>query len=551
MPTCFLRKKLQTRASKLSSLTAKLSIRSRHVGAMAIGTLISRLTGLFRLSVIAWSLGISTISDIFNLSNNAPNTFFDLLIGGVLASTITPVMVASASRTSRREARRALSAITTITTIALVVSSIIFELLAPIIIRGYYVSNHQPTRDLQIQAATNLLRFFAPQLFFYGIISLATSLLNTKRHFKVPAFAPIANNVVAIATLALFHFSYSHLSESQRLYDLAHGSIPLFVLGIGTTAGVAIQCLVVIIAVLNSNISLSFIFDLRHSAVREIFRLSGWSFGYVVANQISLYVLLALAEGHQSGAVSAYNNSYLFFQLPYGIAAFSVMAAIIPDLSEFYTHGELPNFIATLSKGLRVSVAPLIPFTALYFTAAPAIVTLLLGHGAASQTGIDQTARSLEALGLGLVPFGSFLALVQGLQAARAAKEVFFIYLVENTVNVILALVLVRSFGVFGLSLSVSIAYVIGTIVALLLMTRRGIRPRLMTTILSWTKISIASVAMGIGITYTSHKIPVSRGIGEIVYIGIELLIGGALFLGVLIGSYGISIALKGKSQNV
>ena len=542
---------MQTRPSALTSLTAKLSIRSRHVGAMAIGTLISRFTGLFRLSVIAWSLGISTISDIFNLSNNAPNTFFDLLIGGVLASTITPVMVASASRTSRREARRALSAITTITTLALVVASIVFELLAPIIIRGYYVSNHQPTRELQIQAATNLLRFFAPQLFFYGVISLATSLLNTKRHFKVPAFAPIANNVVAILTLVLFHFSYSHLTESQRLHDLAQGSIPLLVLGIGTTAGVAIQCLVVIIAVLNSNISLSFIFDLRHSAVREIFRLSGWSFGYVVANQVALYVVLALAEGHQAGAVSAYNNSYLFFQLPYGIAAFSVMAAIIPDLSEYYTHGERSNFVTTLSKGLRVSVAPLIPFTALYLTAAPAIVTLLLGHGAATQAGIDQTARSLEALGLGLVPFGSFLALIQGLQAARAAKEVFFIYLIENFVNIILALILVRSYGVFGLSLSVTIAYVVGSIVALGFMTRRKIRPRLMTTILSWSKITIASVAMGLGIVFTSHKIPISRGIGEIVYIGIELLIGGALFVGVLLGSYGLSVTLKGKSQHV
>lgn len=542
---------MQTKTSALTSLTAKLSIRSRHVGAMAIGTLISRMTGLFRLSVIAWSLGISTLSDIFNLSNNAPNTFFDLLIGGVLASTITPVMVASTSRTSRREARRALSAITTITTLALIIASILFELLAPVIMRAYFISNHQPTRDLQLQAATNLLRFFAPQLFFYGVISIATSLLNTKRHFKVPAFAPIANNAAAILTLVIFHFSYAHLTELQRVSGLAHASTPLIVLGVGTTAGVAIQCLVVIVAVLKSNISLSFVFDIRHSAVREIFRLSGWSFGYVVTNQIALYVVLALAEGHEAGAVSAYNNSYLFFQLPYGIAAFSVMAAIIPDLSEYHTHGERSNFVSTLTRGLRVSVASLIPFTALYLTTAPALITLLLGHGAATQVGINQTARSLEALGLGLVPFGTFLALVQGLQAARAAKEVFFIYLVENTVNVALALLLVRSLGVFGLSLSVTIAYMVGTLVALGFMTRRNIRPRLMATILSWTKIGVASVAMGLGILFTSHKIPISRGLNEIVYIGIELLIGGALFVGVLLGSYGLSVTLKGKRQNV
>ena len=42
--------------------------------------------------------------------------------------------------------------------------------------------------------------------------------------------------------------------------------------------------------------------DFRHEAVRTILRLSGWTFGLVVANQVALLVVLALSgQGRARG----------------------------------------------------------------------------------------------------------------------------------------------------------------------------------------------------------------------------------------------------------
>ncbi|CAG4934506.1 murein biosynthesis integral membrane protein MurJ [Acidithrix sp. C25] len=526
---------------KMESLIGNVATRRRNAGAMAIGTIISRVTGLLRLSAIAWALGIYTISDIFNLSNNAPNTFFDLLIGGVLASTIVPVMVKASSRKAKNEVWESLSAITTVTVGALIIATLIFELVAGLIIHGYFLSNHAPNRDLQIRAAINLLRFFAPQLFFYGVISIGTALLNTFRHFAVPAFAPIANNVIAIITLAIFHFSFSSLTEAQKLNSLANGGSLLWLLGIGTTAGVALQCAIVLYAMRGRGFALSVRFDLSNPAVKEITRLSGWTFGYVLANQVSLFFMLTLAEGHSPGSVSAYNNSYLFFQLPYGIAAFSVMAAILPDLAEYYSHHEIGAFRRNLTRGARISVALLIPFSAIYVTMSHQIVQILLGHGAASAIGINLTSKSLIALGLGLPGFGAYLALVQGFQSARRAKEVFWIYFIENLLNIILAIVLIHSYGVFGLALSVSISYSVSAVIAAIVMRRLALSPYLRSLLYSWIRIAIPSLAMGIVIKVVSNYLGASNGAKLIVYIGVELILGSIAFGSVVALGYGIS----------
>ncbi len=91
--------------------------------------------------------------------------------------------------------------------------------------------------------------------------------------------------------------------------------------------------------------------------MRTITRLAGWTFGWVVANQVALVVILALADGAKvPGAVSAYTYAYRFFQLPYGIVAVSVMSAVTPSLSARWARGDLAGLPAP--HGLRAAGDP-------------------------------------------------------------------------------------------------------------------------------------------------------------------------------------------------
>ena len=113
-------------------------------------------------------------------------------------------------------------------------------------------------------------------------------------------------------------------------------------------------------------------------------RLSGWTFGFVVANQVAQFVVILLA-GTAGGAdpVSSYTYAYAFFQMPYGIVAVTIMSVVAPDLAERWSTGQRAAFLARLSGGLRAMLALIIPAALGLLLLAKPAVALLLGHGPA------------------------------------------------------------------------------------------------------------------------------------------------------------------------
>ena len=89
---------------------------------------------------------------------------------------------------------------------------------------------------------------------------------------------------------------------------------------------------------------LTWSFQPRHPAIRSVLRLSGWTVGFAVANQIALVIVLTLARGAGTGAVSAYQYAFIFFQLPYGLIAVSLMTAVLPELATAASDGDNERF---------------------------------------------------------------------------------------------------------------------------------------------------------------------------------------------------------------
>lgn len=466
---------------------------TENAALLAAGTLTSRLTGLARLIVLAIVLGVRPLADAYNLGNNTPNMLYDLLLGGVISATILPVLSARFATAGRRLGAASQSAVLTLGLAALLVATLVFEALAPAIVALYTIANHHGYAADQRTLAVLLLRLFAPQLFFYGAISLFTAVLNLKGNFAAGAFAPVANNVVAITSLALFALRYPHASLGSVL---AHPGA-ILILGLGSTAGVAAQMLVLIPVVARVGIDFRPYLGVRDPAVREMLHLSSWTIGFVVANQVALFVVLAIADA-RPGFVSAYNYAYLFFQLPYAIVSLSIMTALQPRLARLWASRDHAGFAQNLSRGLQASVAIALPLAVAMFVGAPVGIDLVLRYGAVGSHGVSLTAHALQGFALGLPGFVLFLALVQGLQATRNARVVFFLYLLENGINVVLAFVLVRRHGVEGLAGSLAIAYTVAAIAGLAVVVRMGaLRParRILAT---WARVAVVSAVSGV-----------------------------------------------------
>jgi putative peptidoglycan lipid II flippase len=512
------------------------NLRRATVG-MAAGTGLSRLTGVLRVLALAYALGFTRLADAYNLANTTPNMFYDIILGGVLSATFIPVFVDRLANKSEREAWRAISAVVTLSVVVLAGATVVFWIAAPLVITGYTSLAHThgaaavTNLGHEREVATTLLRWFAPQVLFYGLIALATALLNARRRFAAPAWVPVANNLVCVAVLLWFH----HVAGVPSLLGAQLHPSQLVLLGLGTTLGVAVQAALLVPSLGRAQLrQLRWHWEPGHEAVRTVLRLGTWTFGFVMANQIALFVVLALAVGAGGAApVSSYTYAYTFLQMPYAIVAVSVMSAVTPDLSEKWSIGDMAGFRRRMAGGLRAVLAIILPAAMGMLLLAKPAVALLLGHGAGTPNATAATGSALALFALGLPGFCTFLYVVRVLQSMQRTRVAFWLYLIENGINVALAVALVHPLGVRGLALSLSIAYSVAAVCGLVVL-RRWLGtlgpPR------AWyplRRVAAATGFMGIVVLVVSNLSGAETGIGLLVRVIASVTAGIAVYAAV------------------
>ena len=447
---------------------------ARSTALMAAGTLLSRVTGLLRVVVLAATLGIgeSRLADVYNIANVTPNIIYELVLGGILSSIFVPVFVEVRRNRGHRQAWHLARSIMTLTTAVLTGLAVVAILLAPWIVRLYIHSGSPAERAEAQQLATELLRMFLPQIIFYGVGAVMTGLLNAHRRFGVPMFAPILNNLTVVAVAITFH-----LLVGQRVPavgDLDTGQKLL--LGLGTTAGVVAMTMVQWPFLRRIGFRFHAVWDLRDPALRKMAGLSAFTIGYVITNQLGYLVIPVLAYGIQGG-YTAYSTAFIFFQLPHGVFAVSVMTALLPPLSEFAVAKDWDAFRATLSRGVRLTAAVLLPAALGYLALAGPIVRLLLEHGVVTGASTELLTRVLMVFVLGLVPFSTFQLLARAFYALQDTRSVFLLNIASTGTNVVADLVLFallpKPWKVPGLALGHVLAYTLGSTLLLTVLSRR------------------------------------------------------------------------------
>jgi putative peptidoglycan lipid II flippase len=516
-------------STELEASAASRLVRSSTV--VALGTLLSRVTGLVRVGVLAYALGQATLADTYNLANTTPNIVYELLVGGVLSATLVPVFVDHL----RRRDERATSAVFTVTMTVLTALTVIAIVLAPQIARLYSLDTSGARREAQLDVMTFLIRCFLPQMLFYGFTALATALLNARRRFAAAAYAPVLNNVVVVCALLAFTRLATGPQENwvdvERIRD-DRGL--LLLLGLGTTAGIAAMALVLVPALARAGAHLRLVFDWRHEAVRLVVRLSGWTFGYVVANQVALLFVLVLASTGDAGDVSAYQYAFIFFQLPHGLFAVSIMTTITPELARHASAEDRPAMRDDFTLGLRYLLLVVVPSSiALVTLAQPALSVLV--RGGFDEQDATVTADVLQGFAIGLVPFSVYLFTLRGFYAQQDTRTPFMVNAVENTINVLLALALFPALGVRGLSLAYSGAYAIAAVIALVLLSRRIgdlLPPPLRATA---AKSVLAAAALGLVSAWCAGAIGRDSPAEAALAVGVGATAGGLAYVGTLV----------------
>jgi putative peptidoglycan lipid II flippase len=430
---------------------------------IAAGTALSRATGYGRILALAYLMQTtsdpgdkgSALSASYLLANTTPNIIYDLILGGILSATLVPLF----TRAFEENDSDAVNAIVTTATVALVAITAIATLAAPLIVRFYTALRLDPDLDADQyrSVSTTLAYFFLPQIFFYGITAIATALLNARRHFFAAAWAPVLNNIIVIGMLLL---ARSVIDETPSL-DLVQSSASFrWLLGFGATAGVVAMALVLLPALTGAGIRIRWRLDWRHPAIKTLVRLSGWTAGYVVANQIAFLIVTQLAQ-RSAGGFTAYSTMYIFFQLPFGLLAVTVMTTVSPELARDIARRDRDAFRRRVRDGLWLIILLMVPASIVMALFAKPIAQLAGSFG-----DIESSPDILAAFGCGLVGFSAYLYFMRGFYAMHNTKTPFTLNVIQNLLNIVLAYALVGEYGVEGLAWAFSIAYILAAVVA-------------------------------------------------------------------------------------
>lgn len=437
----------------------------RSSGVMALGTLASRGTGFLRTLVLAYVLGVSAgVSAAYNNANTLPNAVYDLMLGGILTSVVVPLLVNAAKRDA--DGGEAYDQrMFTLTTVALAVLTLVATLAAGLLVDLYAHDLTPPVRHLTVIFAF----FFIPQIFFYGVSSLAGGVLNARGHFAAPMWTPVINNVVVIAVLLLFVAAGGIGSSGATLTT---GKIQL--LGLGTTLGIVAQTAALIPFLHRVGFRWRPRFDFRRDEVSEITRMAAPLFGYILTTQVSFLVVQNVANAayrHASyDGFPTYSFAWQLFQMPYAIVGISVITALLPRMSAHASERRFGDVRRDFSGGVRLSSAVVVPASLILLVLGAPFAEALFGYGQVTAGEARYIGLVFGIFSLGLVPYMMFQLMLRVFYAMHDSKTPMFIGVAVMITNIALSLfslaTLPAGHVVEGVAAAFGLANLIGTVIA-------------------------------------------------------------------------------------
>jgi putative peptidoglycan lipid II flippase len=437
---------------------------ARDSRTLAIGTIASRISGFVRNTLLVAILGIGGVGQAFGVSNTLPNTLYELLLGGVLTSTLVPLLVQARGENRDEEyAQRLL----TLIVLGLTGLTAIAVLAAPGLIRLYSAS----TDPDEIGLAVAWARFFLPQIVFYGIFAMTGAVLNSRGRFGAPVWAPVLNNVVVIITLALFTLVPGPGDPTPLTLSTAQ----LAVLGTGTTLGVVAMTSALLPALRASGFHWRLRLDVRGMGLRRIARIARWTGLYVVSTQLSFLVLTRLASRVEQ--VPQYVGALMVWQLPHAVIAVSVITALLPRLARHGVNGRLDLLRRDLDRALQLTVLLLLPAALSLVVLGRQVAEVIYAHGVTSFADAERIGTVLSVLAVGLVPFSCYQLQLRAFYALNDTRTPALIQALVSTVvigfDLIASAVLSGPNRVFGLAAGLVVANAVGAVVTAVRLRRR------------------------------------------------------------------------------
>ncbi len=356
---------------------------------VALGILVSRLTGLLRERVIAHYLGSqSIVADAFRAAIRIPNLLNNLFGEGVLSASF--ITVYSKLRANQEDERSEDLAAAIFGLLSLVCAALVLAgiLLTPFLVDVIAIGFTGERRSLTIRLA----RIVFPGTGLLVMSAWCLGILNSHRRFLLSYMAPVAMNGAMIAALIIFG---SRVGQSQLVLDL----------GWAYVVGGALQFLVQLPKVLELLPNFRPILDVQSPAVRAVIRNFGPVFVSRGVVQLSATVDSMIASLLPLGSVASLGYGQIISILPVSLFSMSVSAAELPALSSAVgSREEIAAFLRKrLSAGLRRIAFFIVPSAVAFLILGDVLVAALYQTGRFNHADVAYVWAVLAGSSVGLL----------------------------------------------------------------------------------------------------------------------------------------------------
>jgi putative peptidoglycan lipid II flippase len=472
---------------------------------LASGTIVSRGLGFVSAVVLANTLGtVNAGSNTFTIANGLPNSIYAIIAGGLLSAILVPQIVRASRDLDGGE--KFINRVVTLGIVVFVVIALVATALAGPIVHLYAAQQEAgSSRGLSaqdVQLATAFAYWCLPQVFFYALYSLLGEVLNARRVFGPFTWAPVINNLVAIAGLLIFDALFNSVSTAESA-NWTPGMIAL--IAGSATLGVAAQAIFLAFFWRRTGLHFRPEFRWRGVGLGKVGKAAFWTFCMIMITQLAGVVqsrVASLAGSHNpSNTVLRY--AWLIFMLPHGIITISIATPYFTRMSGHASRGDHDALRNDLSTSLRV-IGLLLTFSSVALIVAANPFSAIFSKGSLADT--HAFAAVLIAYLIGLLPFSIVFVLQRVFYALEDTRTPFLFQTFQSVLLVggmLISATLARPDIAFGVAVSTTVADYVLMLVAAILLRRRLRRLGAAPVIRSYLVFFIALVpaaAAGIGL---------------------------------------------------
>lgn len=478
-------------------------------------TVLSRLLGVLRESVIANQFGTSDPYAAYRLAFRVPDTIYLLVIGGALGTALIPVFTAHLAKRDYPSAWQLASRVLNLALlVALVVAGLAF-LLAPWLVRWVIAPGFSPA----LQAETvRLVRLLLLQPILLGLGGLAMAMLNAFRRFLLTSLAPVVYNLGIIGG-AVF------LAPRWGIDGLVAGVL----------IGAGLYLLTMVPGLVRCRMRYILSLDWRDADVRAVGRLLGPRLLGQMAFQLNFVAIGALATFEGGLAVNAIDYAYRLLFLPLGILGVSLGQVAFPTLAALANERRLDAFRRTLARVLRVALFLALPSMALLVVLRVPIIELLFERGAFTAADTTATAQAFLFFIVELPAAIALEIILRAFYALHDTRTPALAAIAAVVLNVALGAGLQQVIGFPGLALSFALATTLQSAVLFFLLHRRVERIEgvalLRSGLRSLGGALLAAVAVIPLQPWLEGVLPGVGLVDQALRLGLLALLGGAIYL--------------------